>query len=93
MVPVINGLGTAASCLGDHGEWHTRGNAFLCESAMLTQVCASTPDLDFGIPNFKRFVAASSYPWLCSNAVDSYTKQPFAGCEVKRIIDANGIKV
>lgn len=55
--------------------------------------CLGNHDVDGGVANFASM--GWSFPWLCSNADDSQTGAPFAGCRRSFVIEhaASGLRV
>lgn len=68
MIEVLNGLGVAASVIGNH-------------------------DLDFGADNLTKQIAASNFPWLCSNCWHKDTLEPLAGSIEACVIQHQGYKI
>ena len=50
-------------------------------------------DLDFGFEAVGNFSAASEFPWLLANVVDSETGEPIPGTEPYTVVEKQGVKV
>jgi 2',3'-cyclic-nucleotide 2'-phosphodiesterase (5'-nucleotidase family) len=50
-------------------------------------------EFDFGLAEVSNFTAASEYPWLASNLVNSTTGEQFGGTEEYTVVERDGVRV
>jgi len=50
-------------------------------------------DLDYGFDAVRNFSAASEFPWLSANIVDSETGEPIPGTEPYTVVEKDGVRV